>query len=81
MQTRMQSLTPQVRYRGLFNGISTIVRTEGPLRMVRGLHVVASGAGPAHALYFACYEQLKKMLSTNPGKNPLANGENCAMKD
>ena len=76
-QTRMQSIKPcpEARYTNVFNGLATIVRKEGPLRMVRGLHVVAAGAGPAHAVYFACYERLKAMLSTHPGRNPLANGE------
>ena len=73
MQSMMPS--PEARYSNVFNGISTIVKKEGPLRMVRGLHVVAAGAGPAHALYFACYEKMKKVLSSQPGKNPLANGK------
>ncbi|XP_072041978.1 mitoferrin-1-like [Amphiura filiformis] len=75
VKTRMQSIKPcpEARYTNVFNGLTTIVRKEGPLRMVRGLHVVAAGAGPAHALYFACYEKLKHTLSKTPGRNPLAN--------
>lgn len=44
---------------------------------MRGLNATAVGAGPAHALYFACYEKLKKTLSDviHPGANShLANG-------
>lgn len=43
---------------------------------VRGVHVVALAAGPAHALYFSCYERMKIILSGNSqaGHSPLANG-------
>ena len=44
---------------------------------MRGLNATAVGAGPAHALYFACYEKLKLTLSgaIHPGANShLANG-------
>ena len=40
------------------------------------MHVVALAAGPAHALYFSCYERMKILLSgtSQAGHNPLANG-------
>ncbi|XP_057244553.1 mitoferrin-1-like, partial [Malurus melanocephalus] len=50
---------------------------EGLGRPFRGIHVTALGAGPAHALYFACYEQLKRQLSEvlqQGGNSHLANG-------
>lgn len=76
-QTRMQALAPSPgapHYKNVGNALKTIARQEGLIRTFRGLPLVATGAGPSHALYFACYEKLKKVLSTQPGKNPVANG-------
>lgn len=59
------------------DALRRIVATEGVWRPMRGLNATAIGAGPAHALYFACYEKLKKTLSDviHPGANShLANG-------
>ncbi|KAL1005720.1 hypothetical protein UPYG_G00063130 [Umbra pygmaea] len=79
VKTRMQSLHPDpgARYRNVMDALRQIVRTEGAWRPVRGLNVMAVGAGPAHALYFACYEKLKMSLSNvvHPGANShFANG-------
>lgn len=44
---------------------------------MRGMNITATGAGPAHALYFACYEKLKKTLSDvihAGGNSHVANG-------
>ena len=78
-QTRMQSLQPDpaARYRNVMDALRRIVATEGVWRPMRGLNATAVGAGPAHALYFACYEKLKMTLSgaIHPGANShLANG-------
>lgn len=75
----MQSLQPDpaARYRNVMDALRRIVVTEGVLRPLRGLNVTAIGAGPAHALYFASYEKLKRTLSDiiHPGANShLANG-------
>ncbi|XP_071382695.1 mitoferrin-2 isoform X2 [Centroberyx affinis] len=79
VKTRMQSLQPDpaARYRNVMDALRRIVTTEGIWRPMRGLNATAVGAGPAHALYFACYEKLKKTLSDviHPGANShLANG-------
>ncbi|XP_062995463.1 mitoferrin-1 isoform X1 [Elgaria multicarinata webbii] len=79
VKTRMQSLQPdpKAQYRGVFQALTTIVRTEGFWRPLRGINVTVIGAGPAHALYFACYEKMKRTLSDiiHPGGNShLANG-------
>lgn len=78
-QTRMQSLQPEpaARYKNVMDALHRIVATEGVWRPMRGLNATAVGAGPAHALYFACYEKLKKTLSDviHPGANShVANG-------
>lgn len=75
----MQSLQPEpaARYKNVMDALHRIVATEGVWRPMRGLNATAVGAGPAHALYFACYEKLKKTLSDviHPGANShLANG-------
>ncbi|XP_048486474.1 mitoferrin-1 [Plutella xylostella] len=62
VKTRMQSL------RSAHNSTITetfryMVRTEGLLRPVRGMSAVVMGAGPAHACFFATYEQAKHTLS------------------
>ncbi|KAG8141313.1 hypothetical protein E2320_006946 [Naja naja] len=75
----MQSLQPdpKAQYRSVFEALRKIVRTEGLWRPLRGINVTVFGAGPAHALYFACYEKMKRTLSDiiQPGGNShLANG-------
>ena len=42
--------------------------------LFRGIGVVASGAGPAHAIYFACYEFTKNILSGGGRSSVLAQG-------
>lgn len=78
VKTRMQCLKPDpnARYSGIVDAFVKIVRNEGAFRPVRGVSVVAFGAGPAHALYFSCYEFIKKNFSgsSRAGDNPLVNG-------
>ncbi|NXD75547.1 MFRN2 protein, partial [Halcyon senegalensis] len=79
LQTRMQSLQPEpaARYRNVLEALWRIARTEGVWRPMRGMNITATGAGPAHALYFACYEKLKKTLSDvihAGGNSHVANG-------
>ncbi|KAF6739389.1 Mitoferrin-2 [Oryzias melastigma] len=79
VKTRMQSLQPEpgARYRSVTDALRQIIRTEGVWRPIRGVNVLAVGAGPAHALYFACYEKIKFSLSDaiHPGANShFANG-------
>ncbi|NWI90130.1 MFRN1 protein, partial [Pitta sordida] len=79
LQTRMQSLQPdpKAQYRSVYEALKRIVLTEGVWRPLRGINVTMLGAGPAHAMYFACYEQLKKSLSDtlqHGGNSHLANG-------
>ncbi|XP_061881410.1 mitoferrin-1 isoform X2 [Entelurus aequoreus] len=75
----MQSLQPDpnAQYRGVYEALKRIIRTEGFFRPLRGLNITMMGAGPAHALYFACYERVKRSLSDtiqNGGNSHLANG-------
>lgn len=65
VKTRMQALSceKQLKGTGIFTNIIHIMKEEGLTRPVRGVQVMALGAGPAHALYFSCYEQLKTGLT------------------
>ncbi|NXM41974.1 MFRN1 protein, partial [Gymnorhina tibicen] len=79
LQTRMQSLQPdpKAQYRGVYEALKRMVLTEGLWRPLRGINVTVLGAGPAHAMYFACYENMKKSLSDvfqQGGNSHLANG-------
>ncbi|KAF3425612.1 hypothetical protein E2986_05165 [Frieseomelitta varia] len=79
VKTRMQALTPGSGGGG--GGVGTVlsrmVQQEGFLRPIRGMSAMVVGAGPAHALYFSCYEFVKnKLLSsrTHPELNLAAYG-------
>jgi solute carrier family 25 iron transporter 28/37 len=76
IQTRMQSLVPDPRanYRNVIDAMYRIVRYEGIMNSFRGINAMAYGAGPAHALYFACYEHMKKLLCTTGQSNHIAHG-------
>ncbi|XP_034025889.1 mitoferrin-1 [Thalassophryne amazonica] len=80
VKTRMQSLEPDLnaRYKSVYEALKRIIQTEGVFRPLRGLNITMMGAGPAHALYFACYERVKRSLSdviqTNGRNSHLANG-------
>lgn len=59
----MQALVPGPGGGGGVGEVLTrMVRQEGVLRPVRGMSVMVVGAGPAHALYFSCYEFIKNRL-------------------
>ncbi|KAK7110898.1 mitoferrin-2-like isoform X2 [Littorina saxatilis] len=76
VKTRMQTLVPDPKadYRSLLDAANKIIRYEGLRNTMRGFSAMAVGAGPAHAMYFACYEAVKKRLSGNQQGNHLANG-------
>ena len=54
---------PKANYNNLYGAFKTIIKTERPRALFRGITVVATGAGPAHALYFSTYEYSKRWLS------------------
>ncbi|XP_058492648.1 mitoferrin-1 [Solea solea] len=79
VKTRMQSLQPDpnAQYRSVYGALKRIIKTEGIFRPLRGLNITMMGAGPAHALYFACYERVKRSLSDviqSGGNSHVANG-------
>jgi len=77
IKTRMQVLRPHPTaiYRGVLHAASSISTQEGLGRLWRGVLSVVIGAGPAHAIYFAAYEQAKSaLLKDEAGKSPLRVG-------
>ncbi|KAG3294365.1 mitoferrin-1 isoform X1 [Marmota monax] len=79
VKTRMQSLypDPKAQYTSIYGALKKIMQTEGFWRPLRGLNVMMTGAGPAHAMYFACYENMKRTLNdvfNHQGNSHLANG-------
>lgn len=75
----MQSLSTTRSYRGIGEVLQRMVSQEGILRPVRGMGAVVVGAGPAHALYFSCYEFLKETMTLNGLNNHLAYGESTLL--
>lgn len=74
----MQSLNPNPKaaYRSVPEALYKMVKHEGLFRPIKGVSAVIVGAGPAHALYYSCYEKMKRVLSgTETGAHrPLAQG-------
>lgn len=76
VKTRMQSLVPDPKadYRSIRDAFHKIVKFEGMRNTVRGIQVVVGGAGPAHALYFTCYEKTKKVLANGQRGSHFTHG-------
>lgn len=60
----MQCIRPAgtQRYLNAVDGLVQLVRAEGVRGSLRGIGAMIGGAGPAHAAYFGCYEQIKKAV-------------------
>ncbi|XP_074598425.1 mitoferrin-1-like isoform X2 [Brevipalpus obovatus] len=82
VKTRMQSLYPGggVVYRTVPGALYKIIKNEGFKRPFRGISLMVGGAGPAHALYFSCYEKMKRVFSGTEtgGRSPLAQAGSLA---
>lgn len=73
VKTRLQSLCPcpEVKCPTAIHGLYSIVKNEGWKRPLRGVNAMATGAAPAHALYFTIYEKSKYYLTNE--KNGILN--------
>ncbi|BBN14779.1 solute carrier family 25 (mitochondrial iron transporter), member 28/37 [Marchantia polymorpha subsp. ruderalis] len=77
LKTRMQMLASAGGsiHSTIGRALVTIIKTEGPLGLYRGIGAMGLGAGPAHAVYFSVYEIAKEKLGGNQaGYHPLAHG-------
>jgi Mitochondrial carrier protein len=79
VKTRMQalphggaSISHDLNYSTVRAALRTVLRLEGVRGLYRGVDAMALGAGPAHALYFATYEAVKRVLggADEPGSHP-----------
>lgn len=62
VRTRMQSIRPHQTEPKSFVANVTQLISGDRLRTFRGMSAVIAGAGPAHALYFSAYENLKQLM-------------------
>ncbi|KAJ7964256.1 Mitochondrial carrier protein [Quillaja saponaria] len=68
VKTHMQALgSCPIKSVGVRQALQSILKSEGPSGLYRGIGAMALGAGPAHAVYFSIYEVCKKFFS---GGNP-----------
>ncbi|CAA0373474.1 putative mitochondrial carrier domain protein [Arabidopsis thaliana] len=68
VKTHMQALRScPIKPIGIRQAFRSIIKTDGPSALYRGIWAMGLGAGPAHAVYFSFYEVSKKFLS---GGNP-----------
>jgi len=55
------------RYRNVLQGILSIVKKDGPIRLYRGLPATVLSAFPSHGVYFATYELCKNLFGGTSG--------------
>ncbi|KAL5580638.1 hypothetical protein UlMin_013080 [Ulmus minor] len=68
VKTHMQAIgSCPIKSVGIREALRSIMKTEGPRGLYRGIAAMGLGAGPAHAVYFSIYEFCKKSFS---GGNP-----------
>lgn len=64
LKTRIQSSSSPLKLlsSNITLQLSSMIKTQGVLAPWKGVQAILIGAGPAHAIYFATYETLKKRL-------------------
>ncbi|KAI6653190.1 hypothetical protein LOD99_3715 [Oopsacas minuta] len=64
IKTRMMLQQPVTggTYRGIVEGLRSVILHESPRNLFRGIGFVACGAGPAHACYYTTYETFKRQI-------------------
>ncbi|KAM1653410.1 hypothetical protein ACFX15_005623 [Malus domestica] len=73
VKTHMQALgSCPIKTVGLRQALRSILKSEGPAGLYRGIGAMGLGAGPAHAVYFSVYEMSKKFFSGGKPNNPAA---------
>ncbi|GKV20728.1 hypothetical protein SLEP1_g30810 [Rubroshorea leprosula] len=73
VKTHMQALRScPIKSVGVRQALGSILKSEGPAGLYRGIGAMALGAGPAHAVYFSVYEMCKKYFSGGNPNNSLA---------
>ncbi|KAI4315935.1 hypothetical protein L6164_023964 [Bauhinia variegata] len=73
VKTHMQALgSCPIRSVSVRLALQSIMKTEGPSALYRGIGAMGLGAGPAHAVYFSVYEVCKKYFSHGNPDNSKA---------
>lgn len=73
IKTQMQALgSCPLKSAGIRQAVQSILKSEGPAGLYRGIVAMGLGAGPAHAVYFSVYESCKKAFSGGKANNPMA---------
>ncbi|KAL0458737.1 UNVERIFIED_CONTAM: Mitochondrial RNA-splicing protein MRS3 [Sesamum latifolium] len=68
IKTQMQALgSCPIKSASVKQALGSILKSDGPKGLYRGIGAMGLGAGPAHAVYFSVYEFCKKSFS---GGNP-----------
>lgn len=57
---------------GVAHSLRSILKSDGPMGLYRGIAAMCLGAGPAHAVYFSVYEACKKFFSGGDPRNSAA---------
>ncbi|KAK4381233.1 Mitochondrial RNA-splicing protein MRS3 [Sesamum angolense] len=64
IKTQMQALgSCPIKSASVKQALGSILRSDGPKGLYRGIGAMGLGAGPAHAVYFSVYEFCKKSFS------------------
>ncbi|KAH3685627.1 hypothetical protein WICPIJ_003374 [Wickerhamomyces pijperi] len=72
IKTRMQAFsTGKTMYSGVISTITKISSQEGSMALFKGINSMILGAGPAHAVYFATYEFVKREIMEEDEISPL----------
>ncbi|GLT80715.1 hypothetical protein SLA2020_521400 [Shorea laevis] len=73
VKTHMQALRScPIKSVGVRQALGSILKSEGPAGLYRGIGAMGLGAGPAHAVYFSVYEICKEYFSGGNPNNSLA---------
>ncbi|KAG8387918.1 hypothetical protein BUALT_Bualt02G0071300 [Buddleja alternifolia] len=73
IKTQMQALgSCPINSVGIRQALQSILKSDGPKGLYRGIGAMGLGAGPAHAVYFSVYEFCKKSFSRGNPDNHAA---------
>lgn len=73
VKTHMQALgSCPIKSVGIRQALGSIMKTEGPAGLYRGIGAMGLGAGPAHAVYFSVYEFCKEYFTRGNPNNSAA---------
>ena len=72
---QIQHMKDSSRYKGGYDALLKIIKTEGPLGIYRGYGATLASFGPFSALYFVFYEQFKSLSRIFLHKRQIQYGE------